>query len=58
MMYRLGRLCLQTVLLCVCVPVLFAHHFKGMPHFNYFENYPQIPQEDFIVQSGDYEFQP
>lgn len=36
--------------------VVFAHHFKGLPHFNYFENYPQIPQEEFIGQSGNYEF--
>ena len=33
-----------------------AHHFKGLPHFNYFENYPQIPQEEFLGQAGNYEF--
>ncbi len=33
-----------------------AHHFKGLPHFNYFENYPQIPQEEFVGQEGEYEF--
>ena len=33
-----------------------AHHFKGLPHFNYFENYPQIPQEEFLGQAGRYEF--
>ena len=32
-----------------------AHHFKGLPHYNYFENYPQIPEEEFIGQAGDYE---
>ena len=36
-------------------PVM-AHHFKGLPHFNYFENYPQIPQEEFLGQEGSYEF--
>ena len=33
-----------------------AHHFKGLPHFSYFENYPQIPQEEFLWQEGEYEF--
>ena len=33
----------------------FGHHFKGLPHYNYFENYPQVPEEEFIGQAGDYE---
>ena len=33
-----------------------AHHFKGLPHFSYFENYPQIPQDEFLGQAGQYEF--
>ncbi len=36
--------------------MLMAHHFKGLPHYNYFENYPQIPEEEFLGQSGNYEF--
>lgn len=32
-----------------------AHHFKGLPHYNYFENYPQVPEEEFIGEAGDYE---
>ncbi len=35
--------------------VLWAHHFKGLPHYNYYENYPQVPEEEFIGQAGDYE---
>ena len=35
---------------------LFAHHFKGLPHYNYFENYPQVPEEEFLGQSAGYEF--
>ena len=35
---------------------LHAHHFKGMPHFNYFDNYPQVPTEEYIGQAGRYEF--
>ena len=34
---------------------LFAHHFKGLPHYNYFENYPQVPEEEFLGQAGEYE---
>jgi len=37
------------------VPTAFPHHFKGLPHFSYFENYPQVPQDEFLAQSGDYE---
>ncbi len=33
-----------------------GHHFKGLPHYNYFENYPQVPEEEFLGQEGDYEF--
>jgi len=32
-----------------------AHHFKGLPHYNYFKNYPQIPEEEFLGQAGEYE---
>ncbi len=50
-----------SLLLCIALSgifasSLFAHHFKGLPHYNYFENYPQIPEEEFLGQSGSYEF--
>jgi hypothetical protein len=32
-----------------------AHHFKGLPHYNYYENYPQAPEEEFIGEVGEYE---
>ncbi len=32
-----------------------AHHFKGLPHYNYFETYPQVPEEEFLGQAGQYE---
>ena len=41
--------------LMVLCPGLFAHHFKGLPHYGYFENYPQIPQDEFLAQAGKYE---
>lgn len=34
---------------------VLAHHFKGLPHYNYFENYPQVPEEEFLGEVGDYE---
>jgi hypothetical protein len=43
------------LLLC-CIVSLNAHHFKGLPHYNYFENYPQVPEEEFLGQAGSYEF--
>ena len=42
--------------LLLVVVAVHAHHFKGLPHFNYFENYPQIPQEELLGRAGDYEF--
>ncbi|MDP7399883.1 MAG: hypothetical protein QGF67_20515 [Lentisphaeria bacterium] len=32
-----------------------GHHFKGLPHFAYFENYPQVPQDEFLAQQGEFE---
>jgi|TARA_B100000959_G_scaffold285576_2_gene360776 hypothetical protein len=32
-----------------------GHHFKGLPHYNYFENYPQVPEEEFHGEAGNYE---
>ena len=40
----------------VSVTALHAHHFKGLPHYNYFDNYPQTPEEEFLGQSGEYDF--
>ena len=33
-----------------------AHHNKGLPHYGYFENYPQVPTEEFIRYEGRWEF--
>ena len=32
-----------------------AHHNKGLPHYGYFENYPQVPTEEFIDEVGRWE---
>lgn len=32
-----------------------AHHNKGLPHYGYFENYPQVPIEEVIVIDGRWE---
>lgn len=50
------RICAALTLLCVPVFPAGAHHFKGLPHYNYFENYPQVPEEEFLGQAGEYEF--
>ncbi len=44
-----------ALLLMFSASPLFAHHFKGLPHYNYFENYPQVPEEEFLGQAGNYE---
>ncbi len=47
-----------AVLLAVAglAPGAFAHHFKGLPHYSYYEHYPQVPQEEFLGQEGNYEY--
>lgn len=32
-----------------------AHHNKGLPHYGYFENYPQVPTEEYINIDGRWE---
>ena len=50
------RIHITLFTLILSVLTLHAHHFKGLPHYNYFENYPQTPEEEFLGQSGNYEF--
>ena len=60
----MNRLCIQFTpmllilhaTLLVTAPSANAHHFKGLPHFSYFENYPQVPQEEYLGQEGEFEF--
>lgn len=32
-----------------------AHHNKGLPHYGYYDNYPQVPTEEYVVVDGRYE---
>jgi len=32
-----------------------AHHNKGLPHYGYFENYPQVPTEEYVTIDGRWE---
>ena len=45
------------LLMCLWLGALSAdaHHFKGLPHYNYYENYPQVPEEEFLGPAGEYE---
>lgn len=49
------RVAVSFLLLSMSPLPLLAHHFKGLPHYNYFENYPQVPEEEFLGQTGEYE---
>ncbi len=31
-----------------------AHHYKGLPHYNYFDNYPQVPYLEFSRETPRY----
>lgn len=52
---RRARRALAAALVLLLAAPAGAHHFKGLPHSNYFQNYPQIPQEEFVGQEGRYE---
>jgi hypothetical protein len=45
-----------TIAMGFFIEKVSGHHFKGLPHFNYYENYPQVPQDEFLGQEGEYEF--
>jgi ferredoxin-type protein NapH len=43
-------------LLVFLIPLLAAaHHNKGLPHYGYYENYPQVPTQETIVVDGRWE---
>lgn len=47
---------LVGVLALVCLPLpADAHHNKGMPHYGYFENYAQVPSEEYVTLQGRWE---
>jgi ferredoxin-type protein NapH len=39
----------------LAAPGAEAHHNKGLPHYGYFDNYPQVPTEEFIDVVGRWE---
>ena len=45
---------LLLVPLAVAGPA-YAHHNKGLPHYGYFENYPQAPVEEYVTIDGPWE---
>ncbi|MCA9538071.1 MAG: hypothetical protein KC620_04250, partial [Myxococcales bacterium] len=51
------RFALLPLLLIACLPApAEAHHNKGLPHYGYFENYPQVPTEENVMVDGRWEF--
>ncbi len=55
--YARKSIVLAALVASLVIPVsAAAHHFKGLPHYSYFENYPQVPTEEFLGQDGEYEY--
>jgi len=55
---RLVRPFLSLLLVAMLLPIApsaWAHHNKGLPHYGYFDNYPQVPTEEFIDEVGRWE---
>lgn len=52
-----GLLALTALAVAALAPATgHAHHNKGLPHYGYFENYPQVPTEENVVIAGRWEF--
>ncbi|MCP3956695.1 MAG: 4Fe-4S binding protein [bacterium] len=53
---RIGRAAVagMAVLALAAAPA-HAHHNKGLPHYGYYENYPQVPTEEYIDFVGRWE---
>jgi hypothetical protein len=49
-----NRLRVLVILLFMLVNAVKAHHYKGLPHYNYFDNYPQVPIFEYINETEDY----
>ncbi|MCP4499890.1 MAG: 4Fe-4S binding protein [Deltaproteobacteria bacterium] len=44
---------LGLFLVALFSPTTQAHHNKGLPHYGYFENYPQVPTSEYVyIQNG------
>jgi hypothetical protein len=54
-MTRLRPLLLALVAWALLAGSALAHHNKGLPHYGYFENYPQVPTDDYILVDGKWE---
>ncbi len=48
MAMRVGLLLLAAAAITLISPPVFAHHNKGLPHYGYYENYPQVPTEEYV----------
>ncbi|MCB9594395.1 MAG: 4Fe-4S binding protein [Sandaracinaceae bacterium] len=48
----IGALALAVL---VAPSVALAHHNKGLPHYGYYANYPQVPTEEFVAMDGRWE---
>ncbi len=44
-----------AILLLLAVPLIQGHHYKGLPHYGYFENYPQVPTLEFLKETPRHE---
>lgn len=52
---RLSLPVLAGLALLLLPTFVVAHHNKGLPHYGYYENYPQVPTEEHVVVDGRWE---
>ena len=52
---KLAKAAVVLTLLALGASAAQAHHNKGLPHYGYFDNYPQVPTEEFIDEVGRWE---
>ena len=52
---RLPMIAATVLVSFLAVPTAFAHHNKGLPHYGYYDNYPQVPTEEYVAIDGKWE---
>src|SRR5690554_5005558 len=54
-MSKIVLLIASAIFLLVGPDLAWSHHYKGLPHNDYFENYPQVPSLEFVVENEKWE---
>ncbi len=52
---RLPVIAAVSLAILIAPGVASAHHNKGLPHYGYYQNYPQVPTEEYVAIQDQWE---